>query len=181
MLRFAGAIACALSMVGCATFVRGTNERVEVQSFPPGADVAITLTPYCDSECLRKNYPDTASRIDPQFDRPRLGPACVTPCAIAIERSDVMTLNFTKVGYEPRTVVVRPTLSAGAALTVGNAIIGGASGLVIDAASGAGQDHCPNPIIVKLRTSGSKESDAPLNTECAAKPLHDAAARPSYQ
>ena len=117
MLRFAGMIACALVMAGCATFVRGTSERVEIQSIPPGADVAITLTPFCDGECLRKNYPDTAARIDPGFDRPRSGPACVTPCAVAIERTDVMTVTFTKAGFEQRTVIVRPSLSAGAAVT----------------------------------------------------------------
>lgn len=41
--------------------------------------------------------------------------------------------------------------NAGAAGFAGNVIVGGVVGMAVDAASGATNEHCPNPVAVTLR------------------------------
>jgi hypothetical protein len=179
MWHFVAAISSALVVAGCATAVRGTTERFDVHTEPPGVTAKFIITPVCDTECLREYYPDTAARIG---DRAEATTAeCVTPCMITPARSSVITVNFTKAGYEPRTVVVRPRVGKGAVAVAGNAIIGGATGVPIDAASGASLDHCPNPLIVKLVPAGSRLPEPPIGTECLLRPEDDTGARPAYR
>ncbi|WP_068022615.1 hypothetical protein [Rhodoplanes sp. Z2-YC6860] len=82
-------------------------------------------------------------------------------------RSDIVALSFAKPGYESFTMRVEPKASAGgAAGFVGNAIIGGAAGAVVDIASGAGLDHCPNPVVVNLRRVGSRDPMPTPRADC---------------
>lgn len=181
MLRIAAAVLCASVLVACATVVRGTTERFDVQTVPAGATAKFSITPMCDGDCMRKYYPDTAARMGDRADWTMTTPDCTTPCMITPPRTSVVTVTFTKTGYESRTVEVRPRVAKGAVAIAGNAIVGGATGMLIDAASGAGLDHCPNPLIVQLVPAGSRAPVPPIGTECLLRPEDDSGARPAYQ
>jgi hypothetical protein len=169
-------LACALALAGCASVARGTSEDIAIETIPPGAEARILLYPFCDSACMRQNYPDQAASLQPDKP-PRTGPPCITPCTVTVARADVLSIDFTKAGYEPRNVRIVPTpAAAGAAGMAGNIILGGATGMIVDATSGATLDHCPNPVVVTLRRAGSREALQPIGTHCVAKPAPDAAA-----
>jgi hypothetical protein len=75
--RIAGALALAYAMAlaaGCATIVHGTTERVQIDSTPPGAEVAVD-----DSQHL------------------------VTPSAVNLARGSAHKLVFHKPGYQDTT------------------------------------------------------------------------------
>jgi len=175
--RFLATALTGLVLTACATFVRGSQERYEIQSEPDGAFAYVELTPYCDRDCMRQNYPDAI--IGDAYGQPR-PMSCDTPCALVVDRKDVMTVKIRKKGYRDRVVVVNPQHRAGIAASAGNVAIGGAAGLLVDAASGAWADHCPNPLVVRLVPLGSQDPDPPLGTGCAAKPIYDVAGKPSY-
>jgi hypothetical protein len=114
----------ALALGGCATVVRGTTEDVAVQTEPPGAE----------------------ARTSNGFGCP------ATPCAINVPRKDPFILSITKIGYHPEQVTVNTAVQGGGtAGLVGNVVAGGVVGVVVDASSGAANDHVPNPVIVTLR------------------------------
>lgn len=70
---------------------------------------------------------------------------CVTPCVVVAKRSADITVTVTKEGYEPQVVPLTKEIpGAGAAGFAGNLLVG-------DAATGAAQDHKPNPVIVTLQ------------------------------
>ena len=80
--------------------------------------------------------------------------ACITPCAIVAKRSADITVSFAKEGYEPEIVALTKEVPAtGAAGFAGNVLAGGLIGMGVDAATGAAQDHKPNPVIVTLKPS----------------------------
>jgi hypothetical protein len=51
----------------------------------------------------------------------------------------------------PRIPVKREVVGGGVAATAGNVILGGVIGLGVDAATGAGFEHVPNPVNVVLQ------------------------------
>jgi hypothetical protein len=51
-----------------------------------------------------------------------------------------------------------PSRRSGAAGFAGNILAGGLIGMGVDAATGAAQDHKPNPVIVTLRPKGTHAS-----------------------
>jgi hypothetical protein len=113
-----------LALGGCATVVRGTTEEVAVQTEPPGAE----------------------ARTSNGFGCP------ATPCAINVPRKDPFILTVTKAGYQPEQVTVNTTIQGGGtAGLVGNVVSGGIVGVVVDASSGAANDHVPNPVVVTLK------------------------------
>lgn len=90
------------------------------------------------------------------------GHECTTPCAITVSRKEDFSVTFTLAGYESQTVAVKSDLSAkGAVGMTGNVLIGGAVGIVADAASGATLDHKPNPVVVTLQRLGPPAKGAP--------------------
>lgn len=113
-----------LICASCATVTRGTNEVLEINTVPTGAQVALSNGEGCDS----------------------------TPCGIKLSRRSELTVKITKSGCRPVNVkVTNRTSETGGAAMAGNVLIGGFIGLGVDAASGATQELVPNPINVKLR------------------------------
>lgn len=116
-------LSAAVVLAGCASITRGHQNQVQIVSSPPGATA-----------------------------RTSLGHTCVTPCTLQFSRKDEFSVVFTLAGYETREVPVRTQLaSEGAAGFAGNILVGGVVGMAVDAASGATNEHCPNPVSVTLR------------------------------
>jgi hypothetical protein len=130
-------VALAATLGGCASATRGWNEQIQFDSSPTGATVR---TEIIDPFCAETNCPTQP------------GPACVTPCVVQVARRDRLKANFTKEGFEPQVVPVDVRIAGqGVAGFAGNVLIGGAIGMVVDAASGATLEHFPNPITVVLQ------------------------------
>jgi hypothetical protein len=91
--------------------------------------------------------------------------ACVTPCTLQVKRADKMAVTVTKPGFETESFALVPEASgAGVGTAVlGNALAGGVIGAVVDGASGAMLDHCPNPVRLTLRPvrSAARGRNAP--------------------
>ena len=112
-----------LLLSGCATVVRGTKQNVRIDSNPAGATIHLST-----------------------------GHQGVTPATFELPRKDIVTVDFTKDGYEPMSVTMVPMQTkAGSIAGAGNALIGGAIGGAIDGGTGATLDLQPNPLIVTLR------------------------------
>jgi hypothetical protein len=161
-------LACGLALGGCATVTRGASEQIQFESTPVGAEVRTVLLPLCDADCADKmnRSQDPGSRVV-EAGRTENGPSCTTPCNASFARNRVVIATFSRPGYEPQTVRLEPTLASTGALGVaGNAIAGGVTGLVVDAASGAAMDHCPNPVVVTLRRPNSRDPRVPVNMAC---------------
>ena len=130
------AAACGL-LAGCASITRGTTDQVHFLSEPPGANVQTSL-----------------------------GHACLTPCMLVIPRKDAFTVSFSKPDFHPvQFEVVKRVPLDGAAGFAGNVLIGGAVGMVADAATGAAFDHCPKPVSVKL-TPSREPAPPPPEFDC---------------
>jgi hypothetical protein len=127
-MRIVAALCVAASLGACASVTRGTTEQVAFQSAPAGAAVQTSTGLGCPA----------------------------TPCAFAVPRSDAFVATFTKAGYHPEQVMVRTKMSGGgAAGMAGNVLVGGVIGVVVDASTGAGLDHDPNPVVAHLKPLGS--------------------------
>lgn len=108
---------------GCATVIRGTTDQVGFNSTPSGAEVHTSN-----------------------------GLGCVTPCTLTIKKNEEFIATFQKDGYAPQQIPVsRQVVGAGVAATAGNIVLGGLVGLGVDAATGAGFEHVPNPVSVILQ------------------------------
>ncbi len=110
---------------GCATVTRGTSEMVEVTSDPAGAVVTTSIDKTCKA----------------------------TPCSIEAPRKTEFTVTISKPGYVSQTLEVKSKLSAkgGIGMAANMALPGGTLGLVTDVVTGAGLDHEPNPVSIKLQ------------------------------
>lgn len=126
MIRLLLAAALALPCVGCASVTRGTTENISISTTPAGATAELS-----------------------GLDNPT---ACVTPCVVVAKRNADITVMINKEGYEPQVIPLTKEIpAAGAAGFAGNVILGGLVGMGVDAATGAAQDHKPNPVIVTLQ------------------------------
>jgi hypothetical protein len=68
-----------------------------------------------------------------------------------VKRNEEFIATFTKPGYRPQQVEVKTQLAAeGAVGVAGNVLVGGVIGLGVDAITGAGGEHVPNPVSVVL-------------------------------
>jgi hypothetical protein len=125
-MRILGVVALAAALGGCASVTRGTTENISISSTPSGAEATITGL--------------------------EVPTACITPCAIVAKRNADLSVSFAKQGYEPEVVQLTKEIpGTGAAGFAGNILAGGLIGMGVDAATGAAQDHKPNPVIVTLR------------------------------
>jgi hypothetical protein len=107
----------------CATVLRGTTEGVGFNSSPSGAEVHTSN-----------------------------GLGCVTPCTLTINKNEEFIATFEKPGFIPQQIPVsRQVVGGGVAATAGNIIAGGIIGLGVDAATGAGYEHTPNPVSALLQ------------------------------
>jgi predicted small secreted protein len=117
------AVIAATALSGCATITRGTTNDVQFLSEPAGAIVTTSL-----------------------------GLSCTAPCVLKVPRKDAFQATFTLDGFETQTIFVRTEVAGGgAAGVVGNAVFGGIVGVGVDVASGAANDHSPNPVSVVMR------------------------------
>jgi hypothetical protein len=122
MMRLFVLFAVLLCGSGCATVTRGTSDQVQIQSSPSGATV-----------------------------RTSLGHSCVTPCTITVNRKDEFVVTFTKHGFQTVEIPVRTAVQmGGGGAFAGNILAGGIVGMGADLATGAANDHVPNPVIAEL-------------------------------
>jgi hypothetical protein len=125
---------------GCATIARGTGEQVAFDTVPSGAEVRATVQ---DNRASEGSTDPGASTM-----------GCITPCVLQVKRVEKMAVTVTKQGFETEAFSLVPQASGeGVATSVaGNLLLaGGVVGLVVDGASGAGLDKCPNPVRIALR------------------------------
>jgi PEGA domain len=128
-MRLVGIVALVAALGGCASVTRGTTENISITSTPAGAEATIS-----------------------GLDVPT---ACITPCAIVAKRSADISITFAKPGFETEVVTLTKEVPAtGAAGFAGNVLAGGLIGMGVDAATGAAQDHKPNPVIVTMKPIG---------------------------
>ena len=122
-LSILAALAAALAVSGCASVVRGTTEKVSINSEP--ADAAI---------------------------RTSLGHSCpASPCTVEASRKEGFTAFAEKEGYKPGSLYIGTKMSGnGAAGLAGNILVGGIIGVGVDAVTGATLDHFPNPALITL-------------------------------
>jgi hypothetical protein len=126
-MRLVAVMCAAVSLGACASIARGTGEQVAFQSEPPGAEV-----------------------------RTSTGLGCPATPGVEVPRKDQFIATFTKAGYHPEQIMVGTKVSGGgAAGLAGNALFGGVIGIVVDASTGAGMDHDPNPVIARLEPLGA--------------------------
>jgi hypothetical protein len=127
------AVVVGLAVAGCATVTRGTVNDVNFISEPPGALVTLSI-----------------------------GQSCVAPCVLKVPRKDSFSATFTLEGHEPQVVFVNTVVQGGgAAGVVGNALVGGIVGVGVDVASGAANDHSPNPVSVVMRKPSAAAAQRP--------------------
>jgi hypothetical protein len=125
-MRVLGIVAIAATLGGCASVTRGTTENISIATTPSGAEASISGL----------DVPTT----------------CTTPCAIVAKRSADISITFAKPGYQTEVVTLTKEIpAAGAAGFAGNILAGGLVGMGVDAATGAAQDHKPNPVIMTLK------------------------------
>src|SRR2546430_13323530 len=94
MSRRLWALACAFCALlsGCATMIRGTEEQLQLTSFPNGAKAVIGS-----------------------------GQSCMTPCSIHLSRNTSTVVTFEHEGCDTAMISVFPTL-AGAGVILGGVI-----------------------------------------------------------
>lgn len=118
------AISVSTLLSGCATITRGSDDVLQINTDPAGAQVQTSNGMSCGS----------------------------TPCALKMPRRSELVVHITKKGCKPVDVnVTHKTADAGAAGVAGNVLVGGIIGLAVDAGTGASQDLVPNPVEVKMQ------------------------------
>lgn len=123
-LLFTGIIGAALTLSGCATLTRGSDDVLVVDSTPQGAQVQLSNGMSCTS----------------------------TPCAFTLPRRSDVGVTVSRQGCRTVTTnVTHRTADGGAAAVAGNVLVGGVIGLGVDAATGASQELVPNPVNVTLQ------------------------------
>ncbi|MDF7777376.1 PEGA domain-containing protein [Sphingomonas sp. AOB5] len=148
-LRLGAALAAVSSLSACATITRGTQQKFEIKTVPPGADVTLST-----------------------------GMTCKTPCRLKLRRKEEFNVHIEMAGYQPVDVQVESKMHAGGgAALAGNVLIGGLVGGVLDGTNGSLRDLKPNPVEVTLVPIGAEpaavapaEAAAPATTEAPAAP-----------
>jgi len=117
------ALAAALTVSGCASVVRGTTDKVSINSNPPDAAIRTSLGHSCPA----------------------------SPCTVEVSRKESFTAFAEKEGYKPGSIYIGTNMSGkGAAGLAGNILVGGLIGVGVDAMTGATLDHFPNPALITL-------------------------------
>jgi hypothetical protein len=117
----------ALSVAGCATITRGTNDVLVVNSTPGGAEVKLSNGESCTG----------------------------TPCTFKLPRKSELNVLIQKPGCKPQQVrVTNRVAGSGGAAMAGNIVFGGIIGAGVDAGTGATQELVPNPVSVTLECKG---------------------------
>lgn len=118
-----GVLLALVVLTGCATVTRGTDVSMHIDSLPSGAEVRMSN-----------------------------GLTCTTPCTLKIARKDDLVATFRKPGYGTVHAKVKSRVAGdGVVAGAGNILVGGVIGAGVDIASGAMNELCPNPLMVKLQ------------------------------
>ena len=121
------ALCAALSVAGCATVTRGTNDVLVVNSTPSGAQVKISNGQSCTG----------------------------TPCTFKLPRKSELNVLVSKENCKPQQIRVTNRVSgSGGAAMAGNVLVGGIIGAGVDASTGAMLELVPNPVEVGLECRG---------------------------
>ncbi|WP_081609603.1 translation initiation factor 2 [Mesorhizobium sp. STM 4661] len=116
-------LVAALAVSGCASVVRGTTEKVSINSEPPDAAIRTSLGHSCPA----------------------------SPCTVEVSRKEGFTAFAEKEGYKPGSIYIGTKMSGnGAVGLAGNILVGGLIGVGVDAVTGATLDHFPNPAVITL-------------------------------
>ena len=119
----------ALLAVNCGTIVHQTSQKIPVTSDPPGA----TVTVACG---------------DVDND-----PKASTPTVVRVHRKpDFCQVSLTKEGYERTDVQLGKTMSG---LYLGNILIGGIIGFIVDGVNGAMWNRKPGTVDVTLKPAAA--------------------------
>lgn len=130
-LRLGAALLAASSLSACATVIRGTSQKFEIATVPPGADVELST-----------------------------GQKCVSPCKLKLKRKTPFTATITKDGYQTATAEVESKFN-GAGAGAGNILLGGVVGALVDSGNGSMRGLKPNPLEVTLiPTEGTQAAAA---------------------
>lgn len=125
---------------GCATITTGTDQAIRIVTEKDVVGASCTLA---DSKGNRSFIPRT-------------------PGTTYITRGDApLTIRCSKPGYKPTTLIVEEGI-AGA--TMGNVILGGGIGFILDAASGAGQRY-PDKVVIWLEPEAWPDEESRLQWE----------------
>jgi hypothetical protein len=117
------ALAATVAISGCASVVRGTTDKVSINSDPPDAAIRTSLGHSCPA----------------------------SPCTVEVSRKEKFPAFAEKEGYKPGSIYVGTAMSGkGAAGLAGNILLGGVIGVGVDAVTGATLDHSPNPALITL-------------------------------
>jgi TonB family protein len=132
-LQWAAIAVAGFALSGCATIIQGTTENVSVSS-----------TPEQGAQCSLVNSEGSWF--------------LTTPGSTTVHKTkNDLTIDCTKTGYAPAHMVA---VSHFGGTTLGNAIVGGAIGIGIDAASGA-NFYYDSPITVNLGASTQVSNATP--------------------
>ena len=108
-----------------ASVTRGTTQNISIASTPSGAQADIV-----------------GLEIPTQ---------CITPCVVQAKRNADITVTISKEGYDPDHPVDQGNNRKRRRRFRRQPLLGGVVGMGVDAATGAAQDHKPNPVIVTLQ------------------------------
>ena len=129
MRRLPLLLAGTLLVTSCAAVTTGTSQNLTVVSEPAGAQCK-----------LLRGDSATVVGLIPQ-----------TPSTLRIDKSaELMTIECTREGHETSRAYLEPDFQA---MTLGNAILGGGVGLMIDAASGAMAKYPENATVTMIPSS----------------------------
>ena len=124
--RLMALVGLALASSACATVVGGTTQEVFVETDPPAA----------------------ACKLDQQGAN--VGVVNPTPGRLKVARSkEIMVVSCPREGYEQSNEVLASSFTGA---TIGNIILGGVVGIIVDAASGANNKY-PDKVIVVMTPS----------------------------
>ena len=123
----------ALLTVNCGTIIHQTTQKIPVKSDPPGARVSVACG-------------EVESENDPQ---------ATTPATVIVHRKpDFCQISLTREGYERADVLLGKKMSG---LYIGNLLVGGIIGFIVDAANGAMWNRNPGTVDVKLKPATATE------------------------
>lgn len=150
MLRTTAIIASCIALTACATVTRGTSTTFVVNTDPVGAKVELSTGQSC----------------------------AATPCSFPhVSRQSEFSVTISKPGYKTVTQSVTHHMAGGGTTAMlGNVLIGGVIGAVVDSNNGSTQDLVPNPMMVALESDAAVASAAPAATPVATAVPADASA-----
>jgi CxxC motif-containing protein len=113
-----------LCLTGCASVVNHTTQQIPVDTDPSGANV------FVDCGDVKND------------------PKLVTPAVVTVQRkADHCSISFEKPGYRPAEVTLAKSMSG---WYLGNIVLGGFIGLIVDASNGAMYKRTPSEVKVSL-------------------------------